>query len=227
MRYDTLLFDVDNTLLDFDANESESFRAMIRDVGETYSDELYTAYKELNVQMWRAIERGEATVSEAVNTRFARLMSGYGKQVDGVAWENLYRSYLNKGVQEMPCVHEVLKAVKDNCRLYVITNGIEETQRCRLDGSGLTSYFEDIFISQCIGAGKPSGEFFDHVSAHIKNFNPDKTLVIGDSLTSDIKGGEQAGMDTCWFCKEGAANSFGVMPTYIIHHLTELINILE
>lgn len=226
MRYDTLLFDVDNTLLDFSANEAEAFRNMIREKGETYSEELYAAYRTMNEQMWRAIERGEATTSEVVNTRFSRLMSRYGRQVDGMEWENCYRSYLNHGTQEMPFVHEVLNQLKGQYRLFVITNGIEETQQYRLRGSGLELYFEDIFISQSIGAGKPSKEFFDYVKAHIKDFDASRSLVVGDSLTSDILGGQLAGIDTCWFCKEGMENTLEEDPTYVIHDLRELVEIL-
>lgn len=226
MRYNALLFDVDNTLLDFSANEAEAFRNMIQEKGETYSEELFATYRSMNEQMWRAIERGEATTSEVVNTRFSRLMSRYGRQVDGMEWENCYRSYLNRGIQEMPFVREVLNQLKERYRLFVITNGIEETQQYRLHGSGLDSYFEDIFISQSIGAGKPSKEFFDYVKTHIKDFDASRSLVVGDSLTSDILGGQLAGIDTCWFCEEGMESTLEEEPTYVIHDLRELVEIL-
>ena len=227
MHYDTLLFDVDNTLLDFDANEAESFRSMLKEKGEPFSEELFSTYKTMNEQMWRAIERGEATTSEVLNTRFSRLMSKYGKQVDGMEWENCYRSYLNHGIQEMPGVHQILKQLKERFRLYVITNGVEETQHYRLEGAGMMEYFDGIFISQSIGAGKPTKEFFDYVKEHIENFDAGHSLVIGDSLTSDILGGQMAGMDTCWFCQEGSENLLDEEPTYVIHDLQDLLEILE
>lgn len=226
MSYDTLLFDVDNTLLDFEANEAESFRNLMQEKGETFSEEMFEVYKTMNDQMWRAIERGEETTSEVVNTRFARLMSKYGRQVDGVEWENCYRSYLNHGIQEMPFVHEVLEQLKEKCRLYVITNGVEETQHYRLERAGLKPYFEDIFISQSIGAGKPSKEFFDYVKNHIEEFDAGRTLVIGDALTSDILGGQMAGIDTCWFCREDAVLTLDEEPTYVIHDLRDLMEIV-
>ncbi len=226
MSYDTLLFDVDNTLLDFEANEAEAFQSMMREKGETFSEEMFAVYKAMNGQMWRAIERGEATTSEVLNTRFARLMSKYGRQVDGMEWENCYRSYLNRGIQEMPFVHEVLKQLKEKCRLYVITNGVEETQHYRLEGAGLKPYFETIFISQSIGAGKPSKEFFDYVKNHISGFDAARSLVIGDSLTSDILGGQMAEIDTCWFCREDEELTLEEEPTYVIHDLRDLIEIV-
>ena len=227
MKYDTLLFDVDNTLLDFDANEKESFKSMILDKGEEYSEELYETYKKMNHRMWEAVERGEITIDDVLYTRFSKLMNMYGKEVDGIEYENTYRFYLNRGIQEMPNVHEVLSELKKNHRLYVITNGIKETQDSRMNRSGLVKYFEERFISESIGANKPSSEFFDYVKNNIDDFNPSNTLIIGDSLTSDIKGGNLAGIDTCWFCKEETVNNTGIIPTYEIHALDELFEIIE
>ena len=227
MKYNTLLFDVDNTLLDFDANEKESFKSMILDKGEKYSEELYETYKKMNQKMWEAVERGETTIDDVLYTRFSKLMKKYDKDVDGVDFENTYRFYLNQGIQEMPNVHEVLTKLKKNHRLYVITNGIKETQDSRMNRSGLVKYFEDRFISESIGANKPSSEFFDHVKNNVLDFDPSKTLIIGDSLTSDIKGGNLYGIDTCWYCKEGTVNNTDIIPTYEIHALDELFGIIE
>jgi 2-haloacid dehalogenase len=227
MKYDILLFDVDNTLLDFDANEKESFKSMILEKGEEYSEELYETYKKMNQKMWEAVERGEVTIDDVLYTRFSKLMKMYGKNVDGVEYENTYRFYLNQGIQEMPNVNEVLTELKKNYRLYVITNGIRETQESRMKRSGLVKYFEDIFISESIGANKPSSEFFDYVKKNIAGFDPSRTLIIGDSLTSDIKGGNLYGIDTCWFCKEGTVNNTDIIPTYEIHDLNEIFGIIE
>lgn len=210
MKYTTLLFDVDNTLLDFDANEAESFRNLLRDQGETYTEELYQTYREINDALWKSIERNEKTVDEVLNSRFSLLMSHYGKEVDGAEWEKNYRYYLNRGIQEIPGVHGILQRLKKDRRLYVVTNGLLETQEYRMTASGLVKYFEECFISQNIGAGKPSKEFFDHVKQHIPGFEADKTMIIGDSLTSDILGGNRAGITTCWFRKNGPEN--GKMP---------------
>lgn len=226
MKYEILLFDVDNTLLDFDANEAESFKNMIRDKGHEYSEEMYEKYKEMNHEMWKALERGEITVNELINTRFAKFMSMYGENVDGSDYEKTYRSYLNKGIQEMPYVHEVLSELKKDYKLYVITNGLIETQKYRMKGSGLDKYFENSFISEKVGANKPSSIFFDHVKNNIEGFDVSKALVIGDSLTSDIKGGNLAGIDTCWICREGTVNDTEIKPTYVINSLKELNNIL-
>ena len=235
MAYRILLFDVDDTLLDFDANETESFRSMMEEMGELWTQEIYATYKELNRKLWRTIERGEISVEEGVNRRFSDLMAHYGKEVDGRLWEQAYRRYLNQGLQEIPQVHQVLgKLKKDGYELYVITNGVEETQTSRMARSGLDKYFRQLFISGKIGAGKPSREFFDHVKSHVERFEAREALVIGDSLTSDIKGGIDAGIDTCWFCRnkgeeerETELTDKGIRPSYMIEELTELLGILQ
>ncbi len=104
MRYRFLLFDVDNTLLDFDANEAESFRSMIEQVGETWTQELYETYRQMNINLWKQIERKEISVEEGINRRFSDLMALYGKCVDGKKWEEVYRFYLNQGAQKIPQV---------------------------------------------------------------------------------------------------------------------------
>lgn len=234
MGYRILLFDVDNTLLDFDANEAESFRSMLEEVGESWTEEIYETYKNLNTRLWRSIERNEITVEEGVNRRFSDLMAYYGKEVDGRQWESVYRRHLNQGIQEMPQVHQVLGRLrKEGYELYVITNGVEETQVSRMSRSGLDKYFRRLFISGAIGAGKPSKEFFDYVKDHIEKFCEKDALVIGDSLTSDIKGGIDAGIDTCWVCRQAESDEREkqlyereLKPSYIIGKLTELFSIL-
>lgn len=234
MQYRILLFDVDNTLLDFDANEAESFRSMMEEMGEHWTEEIYRIYKEMNAGIWRKIEKREITVEEGVNRRFSDLMAIYGKSVDGRLWEKTYRKYLNQGIQEIPGVHQVLKRLKeDGYELYVITNGVEETQVSRMSRSGLNQYFCQMFISGHIGAGKPSKEFFDYVKNHIPAFDEKKTLVIGDSLSSDIQGGVMAGLDTCWFVREEdeterkkKMEESGLRPDYIIRDLTDIFQIL-
>lgn len=227
MKYRTLLFDVDNTLLDFDANEQESFRHMLQDLGEKYQDELYEVYHALNKEGWKQIERGEMTTKEWLPKRFAVLMKRYGKEIDGALWEDVFRSYLSRGIQMMPHAHEVLQTLQDRYRLYVITNGVEETQLYRMRESGLDRYFQELFISHRIGASKPSKEFFDYVKQHIPRWEARETLVIGDSLTSDIQGGQNAGLDTCWINRSVGVELDGITPTYVIHELTELLQILE
>lgn len=230
MRYKILLFDVDNTLLDFDANEEEAFKAVMKEMDQTWSEELFETYKELNTDLWKRIERNEITVEQGVNRRFSDLMAKYGKAVDGVLWEKTYRKYLNLGIQEIPQAHQVLRRLLESGHeLYVITNGVTKTQESRMARSGLDQYFREMFISGRIGAGKPSGEFFDYVKSHVPGFEEKEALVIGDSLSSDIRGGADAGIPTCWFtrnadaaARDRALEESGLKPDYIIGSLPEI-----
>ena len=226
MKYTTLLFDADNTLLDFDANEAYSFRAMLKELGEPYTEELFQTYRRLNLELWKRIERQEIEAEAGVNQRFATLMQRYGRKVDGRQWESVNRKYLNKGIQMIPHATEVLEKLKDDYRLYIITNGLEDSQVYRIRESGLEAFFLDMFLSGRIGANKPSKEYFDYVKNHIPGFEAEKTLVIGDSLTSDIQGGYDAGLDTCWFVRDPVGKPGAVMPTYVIHRLPELLEVL-
>ena len=230
MRYRILLFDVDNTLLDFDANEEEAFKAVMKEMDQAWSEELFETYKELNTDLWKRIERNEVTVEQGVNRRFSDLMAKYGKAVDGVLWEKTYRKYLNLGIQEIPQAHQVLRRLEESGHeLYVITNGVTKTQESRMSRSGLDQYFREMFISGRIGAGKPSGEFFDYVKSHVPGFEEKEALVIGDSLSSDIRGGADAGIPTCWFARNAdaaardrALEESGAKPDYIIGSLPEI-----
>ncbi len=230
MRYRILLFDVDNTLLDFDANEEEAFKAVMKEMDQAWSEELFETYKELNTDLWKRIERNEVTVEQGVNRRFSDLMAKYGKAVDGVLWEKTYRKYLNLGIQEIPQAHQVLRRLEESGHeLYVITNGVTKTQESRMARSGLDQYFREMFISGRIGAGKPSGEFFDYVKSHVPGFEEKEALVIGDSLSSDIRGGADAGIPTCWFtrnadaaARDRALEESGAKPDYIIGSLPEI-----
>lgn len=224
--YRILLFDVDNTLLDFDANEAESFRLMVRDMGEIWTEELYRTYHALNEELWRKLERKEIALQTVLDNRFFWLMERYGKTVDGPLWEKAYRKYLNRGIQEMPGVRRVLEYLKGRYDLYIITNGMTDTQEYRLGASGLIRYFDDCFISEKIGASKPSKEYFDYVKAHIPGFDSKEALVIGDSLTSDIKGGHDAGIDTCFICRDLKKTVEGIAPTYRVCSLEELLEFL-
>ncbi len=148
-----------------------------------------------------------------------------GKVVDGIEWENMYRELLGNGCQLMEGALEVCQSLSVSHRLFVITNGITQTQIKRLKQSGLYAFFEDIFDSQSIGFQKPSKEFFDYVMSHIKDFNIKEALIIGDSLNTDIKGGLLSGIDTCWINRKSQECSAEIQSTYTVTSLVELYDI--
>ncbi|QGQ97618.1 noncanonical pyrimidine nucleotidase, YjjG family [Paenibacillus psychroresistens] len=225
MSYKILLFDLDDTLLDFGANETDSLNKLFQQQGHTFSDELFGIYNSVNKQLWSEYENGNIGLDDVLNSRFSDTMLRLGKVVDGIEWENLYRELLGNGSQHMEGALEVCQSLSVSHRLFVITNGITQTQIKRMKLSGLNEFFEDIFDSQSIGFQKPSKEFFNYVMSHIKDFDKKEALIIGDSLNTDIKGGLLSGIDTCWINRELQKSSAEIQSTYTIKSLVELYDI--
>ncbi|MBK3494711.1 YjjG family noncanonical pyrimidine nucleotidase [Viridibacillus sp. YIM B01967] len=225
-KYQTLLFDVDDTILDFGAAEKEALHSLFKDQEILLTAEIEAHYKEINQGLWRAFEEGEIDRNEVVNTRFALLFNKYGKEVDGAALERNYRIHLEEGHQLIEGAMELITSLQNKYDLYVVTNGVSKTQDKRLRASGLHSLFKNIFVSEDTGYQKPMKEYFDYVFARIPHFSAENTLIIGDSLSSDIKGGQLAGIDTCWLSPQMKLNNTEIIPTYQIQKLDELYRIL-
>ncbi|KYD09069.1 YjjG family noncanonical pyrimidine nucleotidase [Heyndrickxia sporothermodurans] len=225
--YQTLLFDIDDTLLDFGAAEDLALRMLFADQEIVLTDEMKARYDLLNQGLWRSFEEGTITRDEIVNTRFSIFLKEYGKEVDGAILGKKYSSYLAEGHQRIDGALELISNLRQKYDLYIVTNGISETQYKRLHDSGLYSLFKDIFVSEDTGYQKPMKEYFDYVFARIPHFSQEKTLIIGDSLSADIRGGYTAGIDTCWFNPSMKSNNTDVIPTYQIQKLEELYQILQ
>ena len=226
-RYSFLLFDADNTLLDFDENERVSLAETFRHFGLPCSDEILALYHEINIMYWEMLSRKEIERDVLLIKRFETLFERVGVKADAVAVENCYREGLGKGCQLMKGAIEVCRKLRKDYKLYIITNGVARTQHDRLDGSGLSRYMDGIFISDEIGYNKPDREFFEYVEKHIPGFACDKALVVGDSLFSDIRGGVDYGIDTCWLNVYNADNTSEIKPTYTIRDIVELPELLE
>ncbi|HFK1511520.1 MULTISPECIES: YjjG family noncanonical pyrimidine nucleotidase [Bacillus cereus group] len=226
-KYKTLLFDVDDTLLDFQKAEKSALRMLFEEKGMSLTSEIEAQYKKINKSLWTAFEEGEINRDEVVNTRFSILFKEYGEEVDGILFENNYRSYLEEGNQLMEGALQFINQIQSEYDLYIVTNGISKTQDKRLRNAGLHALFQDIFVSEDTGYQKPMKEYFDYVFERIPNFVPEEGLIIGDSLSADMKGGYVAGIDTCWFNPERKLNDSGIIPKYEVHNFEELYALLK
>lgn len=227
MSYKILLFDLDDTLLDFAANEADSLNKLFNHYGYKLTDNLFAVYNSVNKGLWADYENGNIILDDLLNSRFSETMLKLGKVVDGVEWENHYRELLGNGFQLMEGALELCQSLSLSHRMFIITNGVKKTQINRMKKSGLYDFFEDIFDSQTIGYQKPSKEYYQYVINNIDGFNIKETLAIGDSLNTDIKGGLMAGMDTCWINVKSQELSKEIQSTYTINNLGELYKIIK
>jgi 2-haloacid dehalogenase len=210
MRYDTILFDADETLLDFHRSEYEAVAETMAEVGIEPTEERISTYSQINDRLWKALERGEIEKSVLLWKRFLLFREQFGiggTEEDAREMAARYMKHLSEKGYLLDGALSLLQRLKGKVRMYIVTNGVAFIQRGRYKLSGLESYPDGVFISEEVGAEKPSPAYFSYVAEHIPDFCRERTLVVGDSLTSDIKGGVNFGLDTCWFNPHGKAVS--------------------
>ena len=222
-----VLFDVDDTLLDFGKAEAAAIRKTFERIGIPVTDELIRRYSEINAQQWSRFEKGEITREKLLTERFDILFSELGINVPSEMAQASYEYLLGIGHYFVDGAEELLEALKDKYELYIVSNGNASVQDRRLKSAGIIPYFKDIFISERVGFNKPSAEFFEACFERIPGFEKDKAVIVGDRLSSDILGGINAGVKTCWFNPRGDAPDPDIPADYEIKHLNELPALLE
>ncbi len=223
-KYTTVLFDADNTLLDFDKDENCALRRVMELYGVPITEENIAAYVKINQGMWKALERGELTKPELKRTRFRKFFDAinFESNADPFEINEKYLSFLGEGGNTLDGAVDFCRELKEEgFDLYIVTNGIEKTQKNRLTKSGLISYFAEIFVSETIGHQKPKKEYFDYVLSHIKEKDIDRIILVGDSLTSDIKGAMDAGITCVWLNLKGQDLPEEYKPDYVIGDVRE------
>ena len=222
-----LFLDLDDTILDFHKAERLAISRTFRSFGLEPTEPVLERYHVINRLHWERLERGELTRDQVLTGRFQMLFEELGIPAQPQAIAKGYEHNLGLGHYFLPGAKEALDTLRGKYRLFLASNGTASVQHSRLTSAGLYPYFEEVFVSQALGANKPSRAFFDACAARIPGYDPRKALMVGDSLTSDILGGINAGMKTCWVCPQGAQGRPDIVPDYRIEALSQLPELLK
>jgi len=227
MKYETILFDVDDTLFDFKLSQQGALhKAFVEHHLPTGLADYEDSYKAISTILWGELEKGNMILSELGVERFKRLFAEHTLDINPKDFNTLYLGYLGKEIHLIEGALELCHHLSD-CQLAIITNGFSEVQRSRISGSPLRDTFKHIIISEDTGFQKPHSGIFDHAFSVLNITDKSKVLIIGDSLTSDIQGGNNYGIDTCWYNPQGKENTTTIKPTYEIHSLLDVIELIQ
>lgn len=229
-HFELILFDLDGTLLDFEKAERLSMNDTLTHFALKYDDETIDTYKSINESYWKMLERGEITEDRLSLERHRSFFSACGFEGDVVAFQLYYENQLRQSSYLLESALDVLAYLKteSGCQLAIVTNGFSRIQTNRIALAKLDRYFEHIYISEQIGYRKPQSEFFEHVLMDLGgSFDKQKILIVGDSFSSDIQGGAQFGIRTCWINPSRQPNPSGITVDYDIQNLTQLIEIIK
>ena len=202
-RYDVVLLDADETIFDFKRAEAAALRRTLEDLGVAYNDERLALYSKINLSCWKALERGELSRERLKTLRFERFFSELG--MENIDCSDVHEHYLSSFSESgylLPGALEFVKKLHKYCKIYIATNGLIKAQTGRLDRSEVKHYIDGMYISEAMGTGKPSKEYFDAIFDDIGCRDKSRVIIIGDSLTSDMQGGRNAGIATCRYLGE-------------------------
>lgn len=219
-----ILFDLDDTIFDFKMAERVALSKTLVSFGIEPTEYIIKRYSELNISQWKLLELGKLTREQVKVNRYKLLFDELGLDISPQNATAIYEDNLCIGHYFMDGAEELIKTLCDKgYDLYLVSNGAKRVQDGRLKSSGISKYFKGIFISEVVGYEKPSIKFFEYCFERMENFNREETIIVGDSLSSDIKGGINAGIKTVWFNPNHEINAAQLIPTYEINKLSDII----
>lgn len=226
MKYTTLFFDADETILDFERTERNALEKTFSKYGLLYNEEIRKRYLEINDALWASFERGEITKETILYNRFRKLFKE-------LSWDDVKKEF-EEDFQKLLSAHgytidgavELCKELSKQFDIYILTNGVAKVQHSRFQDSGLLPYVKDIFVSEEIGFQKPSEKYFEEVMKRVPEQDKSKILMIGDSLNSDILGGNRAGIKACWYNPKRKENNTLAKPDFEVSDYEELRNVI-
>ena len=225
--YEFLLLDMDDTILDFKKAEEVALKKTLRSFALEPTDEVCARYSQINQSYWEMLERKEITRERLKVQRFGDLFREYGIDIDSALCAKRYVENLSQGHYFMPGAEEAVHRLSEKYKLYLVSNGATDVQMSRLESAGIGKYFQKVFISQQVGVDKPDKLFFDRCFEKIPQLDKAKTMIVGDSLTSDILGGRNAGIATCWINPTKKPARRDIPADYEIEALGQLEALLE
>ena len=227
MHYTTLLLDLDHTLFDSDTSESAAFEQAMAIAGVVDPDPYADNYRTINLELWAAVERGEYTPQYVRTRRFERLVAEAGLDADPVLMADTFVAGLATTGELYSGAREVIDKLAGHATLAMVTNGLSEVQRARIERLAIAQYFDAIVISAEVGASKPGGAIFDIVFAELGFPAKQTALMVGDSLSSDIRGGTNYGIATCWYNPNGKTANASDRISHEIGRLDELLRLVD
>lgn len=226
-NYDVLLFDADETLFDFSKAEKYAISHALKDIGIIYDEKFHLPlYSSINSAIWKEFERGEITQEKLRVERFRRFQTELKANFDYQKLADIYANHLADASYPLPGSEKLLQQLKPHYRMAILTNGLAAIQQKRICESPLAAYFEQIVISENVGVSKPDSRIFQYTLKELSYADSSKVLMIGDSLTSDMQGGINSGIDTCWFNPQKKENALELSLTYEVHSFDELLALL-
>ena len=224
--YRVILLDIDNTLLDFHAGAQDALSPAFAEQGLAFRAEYMPIFHEINDALWRQIEDGSMTREQLYAVRFHRIFARLGIKGDGDRAESTFRRALAESAVPVAGAHALLRHLYPRYMLCAASNSIHAQQVRRLRLAGMLPYFTHIFTSEKLGYAKPAPDFFSAILSRLGGISPRKTLLVGDSLTADIRGGIDCGIPTCWYNPQGKSAPLDCRPDLTVSRLADLHEIL-
>lgn len=227
MKYEIILFDADETLFDFKKSESYAFKNTMLEFNIQYLEDYHLKlYSDINSAIWKEFEIGLITQEKLKVERFKRLSDKLNIKFDETEFAKSYMKHLSCASFLYEYSIDLIETLHKYYKLFIVTNGLTDVQNKRIRKSNISKYFNDIIISEEVKVAKPDAKIFELALNNVDYTNKSNLLMVGDSLTSDIQGGINFGIDTCWFNPNRIVNKTRIKPTYEISNLAELKDLL-
>ena len=226
MNKKILLIDLDNTLIDFNECARHSIINAFDELGFTYTEKVFETFICENVKIWKRLEKGEITKPQLRANRWNIILGKLGIDFDGTVIEEMFENGVARGAYPVDGAYDLLDYLYGKYQMYIVSNGFRFVQESRLKIGDFEKYFDGVFVSEDIGIPKPAKEFFDYCFESLNNPSKSEIMLIGDSISADITGGINYGLDTIWFNKNNEPLPENIAPTYTIRSLEEIKNIL-